>query len=154
MSFLNRLYKEKKIQIVEPNENVKKAYLERSLESITSARTLYKINNLKDAVALTYYSMYYSLLALLFRTGIKCENHTGTILLLKEVFNINDTRIEKAKKERVDKQYYVDFTVTKEEVQEMIRTAEEFNAEILDFAEKLNNEKIENYRKKAKIVLK
>jgi len=150
MGFLNKLYKEKKIQLVEPSENIKEAYIERSMESITSAKTLFRINHLKDAVALTYYSMYYSLLALLFRTGIKCENHTGAIMLLKEVFNIDNVKIAKAKKERIDKQYYVDFSVTKEEVNKMVQTAEEFNAEILDFIEKLDNDKIEIYQKTTK----
>ena len=150
MGFLNKLYKEKKIQLVEPSENIKEAYIERSMESITSAKTLFRINHLKDAVALTYYSMYYSLLALLFRTGIKCENHTGAIMLLKEVFNIDNVKIAKAKKERIDKQYYVDFSVKKEEVNKMVQTAEEFNAEILDFIEKLDNDKIEIYQKTTK----
>jgi uncharacterized protein (UPF0332 family) len=30
--------------------------------------------------------MYNSLTALLFRVGIKCENHAGSILLLKKLF--------------------------------------------------------------------
>src|SRR3989344_1991227 len=145
--FLARLKKEKKIQAVEPSEEIKTAYLQRSEESLRSAKALLQINNLKDAVALAYYSMYYSLLALLFRTGIKCENHTGAIMLLKEVFNIDNVKIAKAKKERIDKQYYVDFSVTKEEVNKMVQTAEEFNAEILDFIEKLDNDKIEIYQK-------
>ncbi len=128
ITFLNKLYKEKKIQIVEPSENIKIAYLERSNESLNSAKTLYKINNLNDSVALSYYSMYYSLLSLLFKVGIKCENHTGGIILLKEVFNIDNAVILKGKTDRVDHQYYVDFSVTKEEVDNMIKTAEEFNS--------------------------
>ena len=43
MSFLNKLYKKKKLQLVEPSENVKTAYLQRSDESLTSAKTLLKI---------------------------------------------------------------------------------------------------------------
>ena len=71
-------------------------------------------------------------------------------MLLKEVFNIDNVKIAKAKKERIDKQYYVDFSVTKEEVNKMVQTAEEFNAEILDFIEKLDNDKIEIYQKTTK----
>lgn len=55
--FLSKLRKEKKIQFVEPSTDLKTAYFERSAESLQSAKVLFKINNLKDAVALTYYSM-------------------------------------------------------------------------------------------------
>ncbi len=135
--FLVKLKKEKKIQVVEPSEEIKSAYLQRSEESLRSAKALFQINSLKDSVALTYYSMYYSSLALLFRIGIKCENHTGAIMLLKEIFGLDNKKIAAAKKERVDKQYYVDFSVTKEEVSEMIVVAEEFNSQLLHFIDTL-----------------
>lgn len=148
INFLARLQKEKKIQIVEPNQEVKNAYLQRSEESLRSARVLFDINNLKDSVALTYYSMYYGLLALLFRVGIKCENHTGAILLLKQVFDIDNEQIAVAKKERVDKQYYVDFTVSQNEVAKMITIAEKFNSDLFNFIDKLNQQNVDEYRKK------
>jgi uncharacterized protein (UPF0332 family) len=147
INFLAKLKQEDKLQLVEASEEIKTAYLERSAESLRSAKALFEINNLKDSVALTYYSMYYSLLALLFKTGIKCENHTGAIMLLKEVFDLNNDKISRAKKERVDKQYYVDFSVTKEEVSELIEVAEEFNSNLSNFIDSLNSEKIINYRK-------
>ena len=46
-SFLARLKKEKKIQAVEPNEEVKTAHLQRPEESLRSAKVLLHINNLK-----------------------------------------------------------------------------------------------------------
>ena len=109
LDFLHRLSQEKKLQIIEPSEDIKKAYLERSRESLTSAKALLKIGTLKDAVALSYYAMYHSLLALLFRTGIKSENHIASSMLLKRVFDLDNASISKAKKDRVDNQYYVDF---------------------------------------------
>ncbi len=60
--------------------------------------------------------MYYSILGLFFRCGVKSENHTGTIIILKELFEVENSEIQKAKKERVDKQYYVEFKATKKEV--------------------------------------
>jgi uncharacterized protein (UPF0332 family) len=146
MNFLAKLVKQKKIQLVEPSNTLKDAYIERSEESMRSAKALLQIDSLKDSVALTYYSMYYSLLALLFRVGIKCENHTGAILLLLEIFEIDNTQIISAKKERVDKQYYVDFSITKQEVNEMIRIAHDFNAELFDIIERINQTSVEKYR--------
>ncbi len=88
INFLIKLHKDNKLKEVEPIDEIKMAYLQRSDESISSAKALLKINNLKDAVALAYYSMYHSLLALLFRIGIKSENHAASIILLKEAFDI------------------------------------------------------------------
>lgn len=149
ISFLAKLNKEGKLQEVEPSEEIKEAYLQRSNESLLSAKTLLKIGNLKDSVALAYYSMYHSLLAALFRIGIKCENHAASIILLKEVFGLDNTKISKAKTERVDKQYYVDFEVNKQEAENSIKTAEEFIAEMNNFIATLTEEKIKEYQKKA-----
>lgn len=152
-NFLGKLKKEEKLQIVEPSEEIKDAYIERSSETLRSAKTLFGIDNLRDSVAMTYYSMYYSLLALLFRIGVKCENHAGSIILLEKIFGINNSTISQAKKDRVDRQYYVDFSVTKEEVSNMIEVAEEFNADMLHFIDILNSEKVSMYGKKARELL-
>jgi uncharacterized protein (UPF0332 family) len=148
-SFLAKLHTEGKLGIAEPSEIMKTAYLERSNESLSSAKALFRIGNLKDSIILSYYAMYHSLLALLFRVGIKCENHAAAIVLLSELFGIDNMPISKAKSERVDKQYYVDFEVNEKEVGESIKNAEEFMAFLTDFIEKLNEEKIQGYRKKA-----
>jgi uncharacterized protein (UPF0332 family) len=143
ISFLIRLNKEGKLQEVEPSDEIKKAYLQRSDESLTSAKALLKIGNLKDSVALAYYSMYHCLLAALFRIGIKCENHSAAIILLKEVFGVDNTGISRAKSERVDKQYYVDFAVNRTEAESAIKSAEEFISEMNYLIATLNEEKIE-----------
>lgn len=148
INFLSKLKKKKKIQLVDPSEEIKDAYLERSDESMKSAKTLLKIGNLRDSVAMSYYSMYYTLLSLLFKTGIKCENHSAAIIILKEIFDIDNSKISEAKKERIDKQYYIDFSITKEEVSELIKKAEKFNNELLNFIEKLKQEDINKYRNK------
>ena len=152
--FLKKLAKQKKIQLVELSIPVQEAYLQRAEESLSSAKALAKIHNLKDAVALAYYAMYHSLLALLFRCGIKCENHTAAILLLKEIFELDNTSIIKAKAERVDKQYYVDFSVTADEVTECIKIAENFIATIHSFIASLNQKSIRKYYEKTEKILK
>lgn len=96
--------------------------------------------------------MYYSLLALLFRVGIKSENHTASIILLKELFGLDNSEILKAKKERIDKQYYIDFKIAEGDIKQMIKTAELFNAELFDYIEKLGAESIEEIRDKFKIL--
>ncbi|MBI3623665.1 HEPN domain-containing protein [Candidatus Pacearchaeota archaeon] len=105
-------------------------------------------NKLKESVGLAYYSMYHILTALLFKVGIKSENHSASIILLEKIFNQDNKDIFDAKTERIDKQYYVDFAITKEDVEDTIRKAEIFNSKVIDFISKLNNKDIENYRKK------
>ena len=153
-SFIKTLQKEGRIKIVEPSEVVTNSYMEKSQKSLLSAKIVSGIHNFDDAVALTYYSMYYSALALLYRCGIKSENHAGTIILLKELFRIDNTSITNAKKERIDKQYYTEFKATEKDVQEGVKEAEEFNSLIKNFIDKIKKTEIEGYNKKAKLLLK
>ena len=149
INFLIKLAKKETLQEVEPNKEVSEAYIERSEESLSSSKGLLKMGNLKDSVALSYYSMYHSLTALLFAIGIKCENHTAAIILLNEVFGVDNTSISQSKSERLDKQYYIDFKINEEEVKESIKTSEEFIAMIHNLIAHLTKEKIKEYHRKA-----
>lgn len=144
--FIKTLIKENKLSLVDPSEEISQVYLNKSLKSLISSKTLVKISNFDDAIALSYYSMYYSLLALLFRCGIKSENHTGSIILLEKLFGLDNKEIKKAKKERVDKQYYVDFKSEKEEVEEAIEIAENFNSKIIEKIDLIKTKEINNIR--------
>ena len=115
-----------------------------------SAKILLDSNKLEEAVALTYYSMYHMLTALLFKVGIKCENHTASIILLKEVFGLDNSDISNAKTERVDKQYYTGFFIEKQEVSGAIKNAELFNSKLADFVSRLANKEITDCRNKLK----
>jgi uncharacterized protein (UPF0332 family)/HAMP domain-containing protein len=144
--FLTKLFKEKKLQFVDPSEEIKESYMEKSESNLISAKILLENDRLEESVSLTYYSMYHLVTALLFKVGIKCENHAASIILLKDLFSLDDKEILFAKKERVDKQYYTDFHITKEEVEEAVKTAEDFSKELLDFISKLTNEEANQYR--------
>ena len=146
--FLKKLYNDKTLQLVAPNAGVKAAYLKKSESYLASARLLQDNGRFEESVSLAYYSMYYSVLALFFATGIKCENHTAAIMLLEDIFGIDNSAIESAKSERIDKQYYVATAPVRDEVIALIKTAESFNAELLDVIDRLTNEKIESVRKK------
>jgi uncharacterized protein (UPF0332 family) len=150
MNFLSKLKKEGKFLLVESNEEVKKAYLGKSESNLISAKILLENNRLEEAVSLAYYSMYHLLLALLFKIGIKSENHSISIILLKELFEIDNEEISNAKIERIDKQYYVNFNILKNQVEETIKVAEKFNGKIIDFISKMNNSDILRYREKFK----
>ncbi|MDD5087043.1 MAG: HEPN domain-containing protein [Candidatus Nanoarchaeia archaeon] len=150
---MKKIFDEEKLQIINPNEEIKDSYVKKSESNLISAKILLKENRLKESVSLIYYSMYHMLIALLFRTGIKCKNHSASIILLKELFSIDNSDIIFAKKERLDKQYYTSFKIAKKEVIESVKTAENFNKKLFDFISKLNNEEIKEYQEKIKKII-
>ena len=146
INFLIKLKKEGKLKIIEPNSNVKESYIEKSKNSLKSAEILLEKELIENSVPMAYYSMYNMLTALLYYLGIKCENHSASIIILKELFGIDNSKIEFAKTERVDKQYYIDFKITKEEVESLIKSAVKFNSILYDYIEKLTSKQITQYK--------
>ncbi len=149
-TFLIKLHKEKKLILVEPNEVLKDSYLKKSESNLLSAKILLNNGKMEEAVSLTYYSMYHLLTALLFLVGIKCENHTAGIVILKEVFDLNNQDLYLAKRERIDKQYYADFSVTNTDVKNLILIAEKFNSQLINFMDSLTFKSAQGYREKFK----
>ena len=151
--FLNKLKKEEKLELVEPSEDICDSYSEKSANCLKSAKLLLQNNLYENSIGMSYYAMYNLLLALLFRVGIKCENHGGSIILLKLLFEENDLYwlISDAKKERIDKQYYVTTEkdeITKEISDELLGSAEDFVWKVKVVIKNLNNDSIEELREK------
>lgn len=148
LNFLNKIYIQKKIELIDTNDEVSKAYINKSNSYLFSAKLLLSNKRIEESVSMAYYSMYYSLLALLFKTGIKSENHLASILLLKEIYKIDNKTISFAKKERVDKQYYVNFKISESDADDLIKIAEKFNSELYDYILKITSQDIIMFRKK------
>jgi len=148
IDFLSKLKREGKLQLVSPSETIKDSYLKKSESNLASAKILLENDRLEESISLAYYSMYNMLTALLFQVGIKCENHNASIILLNTIFDIDNTSISSAKDERIDKQYYVDFSVTRQDTVNLIEVAEEFNENLFDFSSKMNTQKISDYRER------
>ena len=89
-NFLNKLKIEEKLELVEPSEEICNSYSEKSANCLKSAKLLLQNNLYENSISMSYYAAYNLLIALLFRVGIKCENHSGSILLLKLVFKENE----------------------------------------------------------------
>ena len=153
-TFLKQLKREGKLELVEPSKTLEQSYRKKSENNLSAAKILHNNNLLAESVALTYYSMYNMLLALLFRVGIKSKNHMASIIFLKDIFNVDNKDIKFAKEERIDKQYYVNFTVTDKQITEMLGMAEKFRSQIDTFISQLTNEQIEEFRKKFEELLK
>ncbi|MBU1203536.1 MAG: HEPN domain-containing protein [Nanoarchaeota archaeon] len=151
-NFLSKLKKEEKLELVEPSIEVCSSYLEKADDCLASAKLLYENKLYENSVSMSYYTMYNSLIALLFKLGIKSENHSGSILLLKLLLGKNELFdiVSNAKKERVDKQYYViteGFDITKDSAGVLVLNAGNFLLNIKLVIKKLNNKEIDKIRK-------
>jgi len=126
-NFLRKIKKQKQLEIVEPSEEIMQAYLGSSKSYIASAKMLFKV-------------------------GIKSENHLASAILLKEIVDIDNSFILDFRKRRIET-YYPDFKIEKEALKKLIQDAEEFNEILFDFISKITKENIKIYQNKLKDVL-
>lgn len=97
------------IMPVEPNDNLACAYLKKAEDALEAMHSV-PSNDWK--ISTGYYALYFSLYAVLMKIGIKSENHTCTIVLmrhlLRDFFAPDECEIlEKARQARVETQYYI-----------------------------------------------
>jgi len=132
------------LSIIEPNSDLANAYIKKAEEALESMR----VNIIKDwKISTAYYTVYFSLYAILIKIGIKCEIHSCTIefarRFLKEYLTEeNLVFTEDSLKARIDSQYYIDRTVPDEQYNEMIKKAPEFLVKCKSIVIKLNEKKI------------
>lgn len=153
LNFLNKLKQEGVLKLVEPSEEISKSYFIKSDKCIRVAKLAYEAGIYENAVSEAYYSVYNTVMSLFFKCGIKCENHSGAVLLIKELFRLENlySIFSEFKKDRIDNQYYVAITdiepVHKEKCNEKIKTAQKFNAELMAYIGKITNQEINKIRK-------
>ena len=131
--FVKEKYLLGKIKLTPPSEAVTQSYLVNSHDELKAAKIMAKQNLLKQSVGHSYYAMYLSLQALLYKCGIKSEDHTTTIILQKLIFGKSNQQIKKAKKLRINAQYYTNIEIPSEDCQELLKEAEDFNNEMEKF---------------------
>jgi len=152
LTFLKKLKRKRIIELVESSEEMKLSYLTKSENCLRSAKILFQSQLYENSTSEAYYCMYNSLLSLLFKIGIKSENHSASIILFDGLFGNKGLvkTISWAKGERIDKQYYIEtqqiVKVTKESCNEMIVKAEDFLVKMKLIISELNNEKISSVR--------
>jgi uncharacterized protein (UPF0332 family) len=137
------------LSLIDPNSDLAKAYIKKAEEALETMR----LNTVKDwKISTAYYTIYFSLYAILTKIGIKCEIHSCTIefvkIFLKDYFQENELDfIEKSLKARVDSQYYIDRTVSDEQYDKMVQKTPEFLVKCKSIIIKLNEKKIDEIRK-------
>src|SRR3989338_3580483 len=154
LNFLNKLRAEESLMLVEPSEEISKSYLIKSDKCIQVAKLAYDAGIYENAVSEAYYAIYNTVISLFFKCGIKCENHSGAVILIKELFKLENLYLifSEFKKDRIDNQYYIPLLntepINKEKCSERIRTAQRFNAELRAYSGKITIQEINRIRKK------
>ena len=141
------------IELIESNENLSEAYTKKAEDALRAAA---KLKDNKDwEISSCYYSMYFSVYAILMKIGIKCEIHACTITFVGEFLNqyFSDEDVEllkKSMKARIDTQYYSDRNVTEAHYENMIQGAPEFLAKSKTALQKITNKEIQDIRNQIK----
>ncbi len=154
--FLNKLKEEGKLELVDCSEEMSLSYEKKGVECREVAKLSFDNNYFESAVTLSYYSMYNNVLSLLFKCGIKCENHSAAAIILRDFFNQDELYavFSKAKEERIDKRYYTPTSqtnpATRESAMEMITSALRFNPRIIGLKNCLKLQEISSIRDKIK----
>lgn len=102
-------------------------------------------------ISTAYYTIYFSLYAILMRLGVKCEIHSCTIefakRFLKDYFEESEVGfIKDSLKARIDSQYYVDRIVPGKVYNEMVRKAPEFMIKCKYVLARLNEKRVNEIR--------
>jgi len=137
------------LELIESNTNLSKAYIKKAEDSLKSI----EINTIKEwKITTAYYSIYFSLYAILMKIGIKCEIHSCTIefakRFLKDYFNKEDFELlEDAFKARIDTQYYVNKDVPNEQYKGILNQAPIFFTKCKNILLKITQREIGDIRK-------
>ena len=136
------------IELIDPNSNLAGAYLGKAEDSLETMR-LAESNDWKISAA--YYTMYFSLYAILMKIGVKCEIHKCTIecmnSFLTDYFDKEEYKLmEESLRARIDAQYFVDRNITDTLFKNMMRKAPEFLVKCKSVVLKLDERKITQIR--------
>lgn len=136
------------IELIEANGNLANAYFKKAEEALESL-SLIKARDWKISTA--YYSMYFSLYAVMMRIGVKCEIHKCTVAFMKKYlrgyFNQDDVELlEESLKSRIEAQYYVNRGVSTEIFEKMVKRAPSFLVKCKSMLMKMDEKSVNKIR--------
>lgn len=144
---LNWCFKVKNgLHIIEPNERLSKSYLEQAKSSLLRAEKDFNDKDLLWSTVAIYYAEYYALYSFLQRIGVKCENHTCSILIVGVLLGEDKIKtINEHKGKRIDAQYYMKLD-QEEKVKAMLQEAKTFVSEFDEVISMLSEEEVKTHR--------
>jgi len=136
------------LKIIEPNERLSKSYLEQAKFSLLRAKKNFEDKDLLWTTVAIYYAEYYALYSFLQRIGIKCENHSCSILAVSLLLGEEKTKIiSEHKDKRIDVQYYMKVG-QENKVKSMLIEAQNFISDFDEIVSNLSENEIKEYRNK------
>jgi len=140
------------LRMVEPNERLSKSYLEHAKSSLLRAKKDFEDKDLLWTTVTIYYAEYYALYSFLQRIGVKCENHSCSILAVSLILGTEKTKIiDEHKNKRIDAQYYMKVD-QESKVKIMLTEAQNFISKFDGLVSDLSDEEIKEYRNKISVV--
>src|SRR3989344_92746 len=138
------------IKLIEKNENLSISYMKMAENALGTMNRERKYN-LTFAISACYYSMYYSLYAILMKIGVKCEIHSCTLEIERFSFSDFYTKddvniISEAFNLRNIAQYYVDEVIDINEADLIIGKAPLFVSVSKDILARINETDIKKIR--------
>ncbi len=136
------------LRIIESNERLSKSYLQQAKASLLRAQKDLKDKDLLWTTVAIYYAEYYALYSFLQKIGIKCENHSCSILIVSFLLGEDKIKIiNEHKEKRIDAQYYM--KVGQEDtVRVMLIEAQNFVSYFDELISTLSNKEVKEYRDK------
>ena len=142
-------FKKAGAKIIDPNMNMQASFIKLAIQTLKSAEMTLNQKDFVWATSMIYYAEYYALYSLLLKIGIKSENHECSLeiaeFLIDKPINFDD--IKRAKKLRIDAQYYLK-TASDNELQNELKNAKVFVNKVIDIASRLGTKEIKEYRNK------
>ncbi len=136
------------LKIVEPDERLSKSYLEQAKSSLLRAKKNFEDKDLLWTTVALYYAEYYALYSFLQQIGVKCENHSCSILAVGFLLGEDKTKtINEHKDKRIDAQYYIKID-QESKIILMLREAQYFISDFEELVSNLSDKEIMEYREK------
>jgi len=136
------------LRMVEPNERLSKSYLEQAKSSLLRAKKNFEDKDLLWTTVTIYYAEYYAIYSFLQKIGVKCENHSCSILSINFLLGEDKTKIiREHKNKRIDAQYYIKVD-QENKISLMLRQAQDFVSMFDGLISKVSGEEIKEYRKR------
>lgn len=134
------------LKIVEPNERLSKSYLEQAKSSLLKAQKDFEDKDLLWATVTIYYAEYYALYSFLQRIGVKCKNHSCSILAVGFLLGRDKIKIiNEHKDKRIDAQYYMKVD-QEDKISSMLKEAQNFISKFDELISNLSDKEIKEYR--------
>ena len=87
--FLTKMKKQGSLELVEVSNNISKSYSDKSDKCMQVAKLAFDADIFENSITEAYYAIYNSVLSLFFACGIKCENHSVSVILINKLFKLH-----------------------------------------------------------------